>query len=102
MSHTRLPYVTVLPFLTDCCGMKAIVLVPVFIRSPTPFARRPNSLAKDVFQVLAVVPLSRSLYCNANPVVGSTTEFIVCWERWGRCWMARMLAAMEYRDAAIG
>ena len=79
--------------------MNAIVLVPVGIRSPTPFANRPNSLANDVCQIVLVGPLTRSLYSKEKPVSWSMTEFID-WR--GRDWIAMMLAAMEYLVADVG
>ena len=79
--------------------MNAIVLVPVGIRSPTPFANRPNSLANDVCQIVLVGPLTRSLYSKEKPVFWSMTE-LIDWR--GRDWMARMLAAIEYLVAEVG
>ena len=98
MSQTRFPYVTVLPLRTKCRGMKAIVLVPVGIRWPTPFVNLPSSLANDVCHCVAVGPLTRSLYSSVAPVVGSRTEFITRCGRWGKDWSWRMLAAVAYRD----
>ena len=79
--------------------MKTIVFVPVGIRSPTPFANRPSSLANDVCQIVFVGPLIRSLYSKEKPVFWSMTE-LMDWR--GRDWMAMMLAAMEYLVADVG
>ena len=97
--QTRLPYVTILPFCTKRRGMKAIVFVAVGIRVPTPFAKRPSSLANDICQIVLVGPWMRSLYSKEEPVTGSTTELM---DRGGRDWMARMLATIEYLVAATG
>ena len=75
MSFITLVYVTVSPTGTASRGMKKMVLVPeIFVEEdldlPTPWAQRPNSLAKEVIHVSLSGPLvSLSIFCLA-PVTG--------------------------------
>ena len=47
---------------------KNIVLVPVFILAPTPWASRPRSLARAFFHMTLLGPFIRFLYSRDSPV----------------------------------
>ena len=76
------PYVTFLLCGTALRFQNRIVFVHVAIIIPTPFAKRPNSLEKELSH--SILSGSRLKYLNSNdaPVLGSITgcaryEFIV-------------------------
>ena len=79
-------------------GINPNVLVPVGMYTPTLFARQPSSFANEVFHVVAVSSIMRSLYSSDDLVVGSRTELIA----WVNFWIAMMFAAVEYLDDARG
>ena len=75
MSQTILGYVTFLVLKdTSSFGMKYIVLVTSILLL-TPWAKRPNSLARYFFHISLSGPLMRWInYCN-TPVTGFSTAF---------------------------
>ena len=75
MSQTILGYVTFLVLKgTSSFGMKYMVLVPSILLI-TPWAKRPNSLARDLVYIPLSGPLVRwKISCN-TPVTEFRTEF---------------------------
>ena len=75
MSQTILGYVTFLVLNgTSSFGMKYIVLIPS-IRLLTTWAKRPNSLAKDLVHISLSGPLMRWKNSCSTPVSGFRTAF---------------------------
>ena len=75
MVETRRTYVAFLCKVTAERGIKNMVLLPDGIRVPTPWARRPRSLAKAVIHVLDSGPVERSRYSRLWLDIGSMTAF---------------------------
>src|SRR5687767_1892377 len=74
---TMRPYVGLQPSGKSCLAMNLMVLVPDGMRIPTPWASRPNSLAKDVSHCSLVCPVTlpetRCQYSYVFPVTVSIT-----------------------------
>ena len=65
MEATIWEYVTFLPWGMAYFATKKTVLVPVVMRVPTPWARRPKLLVRALIQVLPLRPRMRCRYSNA-------------------------------------
>ena len=73
MEATIRAYVTLRPWGVDDFATKKKVLVPVGMRVPTPWNRRPKSLASALIQVSPLGPRMRCRYSSAWLLVGLMT-----------------------------
>ena len=73
MEATIRAYLTLRPWGMADFDIKKTVLVPVGVRVPTPWARRPRSLAIALIQVSPLGLQMRCQYLSAWPLVGSVT-----------------------------
>ena len=73
MEATIWAYVTLRPWGMADFSIKKTVLVPVGMRVPTSWARRPRLLARDLIQVSPFGPQMRCQYSSAWLLVGLMT-----------------------------
>ena len=82
-----------------CLEMEEIVLDPFFVRVPTLFSRRPNSLSNEVNHTCAVGPCLSYLYFSDSPVCGSIIKLIAYMVPCSR--IDKAPAAMVYCDETV-